>query len=316
MTEVFVALLMWTLVIALIATIRARVDQSVLYASCAVALSLLFNIDSLYLTVDSWLGGRNWLDLLANLLLVAGVYFLSRTVLRAVNGPKFSSRLLRIGLLAVLAMITVLFVLIEAPSSSTTFMAEYGAQIPAALYSMVQFSYVGLVMMATAGACIRHRSSMTTPGFRVGLTIIAAGCFSTIALVFLILALDALNLLGSPMLGVVGVLYSPVYVLSVALLCIGFATAPLSRLAQRIITRRRIRVSIKELGEILARRNGAAPTTFAVESREAQLHRLAVSLRDAVIARPDEALLPGDLTVLERAERLLLPMPANAVPPA
>lgn len=317
MTEVIVAALMWALVIALIATIRARVDQSVLNASCAVAMSLTFNIDPLYLSVDGWFGGRNWLDLLANLLLVTGVYFLSRTVLRAVNGPTYSSVPLRIGLAAVLAAITVLFVFIEAPSSSTTFMADYGAQLPAALYSIVQFSYVGLVMMTTAVACIRYRGSMTTPGFRIGLAIIAAGCLSTIALALVILALDLLHVVGSPLMNAVGALYSPVYVLSVALLCTGFATAPLSRFVRRIVTQRRISVSLKELGVILSRRTREAPPALVLESREAQLHRLVVSLRDAITAQPDEPLAPGDATALERAERLLLrPMPANALPSA
>jgi hypothetical protein len=317
MTEVIVAALMWMLVIALIATIRARVDQSVLYASIAVAMSLLFNVDRLYLTVDSWLGGRNWLDLLANLLLVTGVYFLSRTVLRAVNGPAYSSVLLRIGLTAVLVAIAVLFAFIEAPSSSTTFMVDYGAQIPAALYSIVQFSYVGLVMMTTAVACIRHRGSMTSAGFRVGLAIIAAGCVSTIALVAVILTLDVLHVIGSPLMGAVGSLYSPVYVLSVGLLCTGFATAPLSRFVGRIVTRRRISMSLEELGTILSRRTGSIPPVLAADSREAQLHRLVVSLRDAVTAQPDEPLTPADTTALERAEHLLLrPMPANAHPSA
>jgi hypothetical protein len=317
MTEVIVAAFMWALVIALIATIRARLDQSVLYASGAVAMSLLFNIDPLYLSVDVWLGGRNWLDLFANLLLLTGVYFLSRTVLRAVNGPTYSSVPLRIGLAAVLAAIAVLFVFIEAPSSSTTFMADYGAQLPAALYSIVQFSYVGLVMMTTAVACIRYRGSMTTPGFRVGLAIIAAGCLSTIALVLVILTLDLLHLVGSPLMNAIGSLYSPVYVLSVVLLCTGFATAPLSRFVGRFVTRRRISASLKELGVILSHRAGEAPTALAAESREAQLHRLVVSLRDAVTAQPEEPLAPGDATALERAERLLLrPMPANALPPA
>ncbi|TFC77824.1 hypothetical protein E3O45_06940 [Cryobacterium sp. TMS1-20-1] len=72
MMQLIVAVALWGLVGALAIGTRRRTDQSILYAAVMIAVSLTLNIDAVYFAADGVLGGRNYADLPANLLLLLG----------------------------------------------------------------------------------------------------------------------------------------------------------------------------------------------------------------------------------------------------
>ena len=302
--EIINATLMWAAVVALASTARRRTDHSTLLSATAIAFSLTFNINAVYLALDRVVGGRNLLDLLSNALLVGGIYFLSRAALRAVHGPKFSSPVLRIGLGVTLVAVAVTFFLIEQDGSSTTFMLDFGMQVPAALYSSIQFTYVGVVMAFTAVTCLRYRPSMSSPGFRIGFAVIAAGCFAAIALVVVILTMNVMNLIGSTHLASVRQLYTPLYVLAIFLLCVGYATPPLYRMLARARRDREGRRTYRALLETRATLVGASPNGVPPYST-AELHRLTVTVLDFLAANPEARPTAEDEDALADAERFL-----------
>ncbi len=83
MIQIVAAALIWLLVICLLPGIRVRRDHSVLTAAITISVALTLNIDQVYVGIDSVLGGRNFVDLLANVSMVVGIYFLSRAIIRA-----------------------------------------------------------------------------------------------------------------------------------------------------------------------------------------------------------------------------------------
>lgn len=302
--EIVNAALMWSAVVVLAITAQRRGEQSTLLAADAIALSLTFNIDAVYLAIDGWLGGWNLLDLISNLLLTCGIYLLSRAALRAAHGPRFSSRLLRTGLGVTIAGVVGTFFLIEQGPSSTTFMLDYGSQLAAALYSTIQFSYVGVVMIYTAATCLRYLPSMSFIGFRAGFATIAAGCVLAVVLVGLILMMNLLNLVGSPHLQTISVFYTPLYISAILLLCVGYCTAPLTRMIARARWNRAGRRAYRQL---LSIHRGTAEDQFtAPPYSTAELHRLTVTVLDHFAANPDERPSPGTEKAIAAAEDILM----------
>ena len=57
---------------------------------------------------------------------------------------------------------TVLFLLIDASVTSTSFMRDYGGQWAAGLYSTAQYLYIGAVMASAGWTCVRFRKAWTT----------------------------------------------------------------------------------------------------------------------------------------------------------
>lgn len=98
MIQLLAASLIWGLVLCLLPGIRRRADQSILVAAVTIAAALTLNIDSVYLAGDDLLGRHNVLDLLANILMVVGIYFLSRAILRAADPGELPARQNHFGL--------------------------------------------------------------------------------------------------------------------------------------------------------------------------------------------------------------------------
>ena len=74
MITFLVAIFMWLLVFILALRAHARPDNTMLGAAIFIAGSLTSNIDEVYLWINSLLPWANAVDLLANMLLVTGVY--------------------------------------------------------------------------------------------------------------------------------------------------------------------------------------------------------------------------------------------------
>src|SRR5699024_3550157 len=146
------ACIMWALTICLLLFRPRNKDHSMTWAAAAIAASVTLNIDRLYIAFDKLVGGHNFGDLLSNLALILGVFFLARAISHVYD---YSNKAIRSLLgpaslvVAVIAMIGS-FAWIDDQHTSTVFMVDYGDQLAAAVYSSVQYLYFGIVLICMA----------------------------------------------------------------------------------------------------------------------------------------------------------------------
>jgi hypothetical protein len=314
------AAVIWGLVLCLLPGARTRKDHSILVAAVAIATALSLNVDPIYLAGDRVLGGHNLLDLLANILMVVGIYFLSQAILRAAelsDGPVHRDRrgLLLLGLVA--AGLVLAFLYVEAPVSSTRFMLDYGDQLAAALYSAIQFVYIGVVVGVTGYVCFRFRRRMAASYFRVAFTLIGIGCFLALVVVFSVLGMDLAHLLGdqSTMLQLAAI-YDTSFVGAMSFLCAGLALPPVAR---RIVQRTQHKTQAGLLEDLTStwekatatRKDGRLGLPAGVIERgdpeTRRLHRMLVEIEDALLMDPAAANLlnEADFQTLTRTEHYL-----------
>ena len=232
--EIIAAGLMVSLTLIVIASRGQGKDTSILWASVLISVSMVLNINPVYLLADGWVGGRNHADLGANLLLLAGVYFLARAIHRAAQPASYGRKSsydvwAKAGLVGAAISATILFILIDAPVTSTSFMRDYGGQWAAGLYSAGQYLYIGAVMAAAGWTCVRFRKAWTTGIYTVAFALVGLGCLSAVLFVVDVLVLDALHVLGmvealSALSGIYAVLNSATFLF----LCTGMALPPAS----------------------------------------------------------------------------------------
>jgi hypothetical protein len=319
MTEIVIALLLWGVVIAE-AVSRARdSDRSILISSAAIALSLTFNIDAIYLAGDMMLGGANWLELISDLALLVGISFLLRGLLRAtrkINGPRIEHW--QTGMLIVVAiLVSVLFVLIDAPASSTTFMLDFGDQPAAAAYSITQFASVGTATLIMAWMSFRHLGEMPQRVSRASLLLVCAGCVCGLLLSALIISMDLAHVTGGlATMEALSVAYDPLYVAAIAFLCIGNAIPPTVRRANthrdRVETNALLRQMAPVWEEVVDADAAISVSQYyraaghdGSEDKERVLHRMIVEIRDATSGRK-ATLRPAADALVRRAENHLL----------
>ena len=98
--------------------------------------------------IDALLGGSNVATLIGDCALMVGIFFLGRGVMKA---GEYQPGPVRIALgpaalLVALSGVVVAFLLIDRGATTTNFMIDLGAQPAAAAYSMIQFTYYGIVV--------------------------------------------------------------------------------------------------------------------------------------------------------------------------
>lgn len=143
MIQTLVATLMWALVASLLVFRHKRADRSITYAANAIAIAMTLNVDLVYTVVDPLLGGTNTATLLADSLLMTGLFFLGRGVMKSGD---YRPQLVRAALSATMLVtsllaITVAFLLIKRGTTTTQFMSDLGAQTATATYSIINFAY-------------------------------------------------------------------------------------------------------------------------------------------------------------------------------
>ncbi|MFJ5695913.1 hypothetical protein ACIP9X_18945 [Arthrobacter sp. NPDC093125] len=320
MIQAVTAAVIWCLVLCLLPGARTRKDHSILVAAVAIATALSLNVGPIYIAGDQALGDRNLLDLVANILMVVGIYFLSQAILRAAELNDAPVRRDRRGLL-ILGLVSVGLVLaflgIEAPVSSTKFMLDYGDQPAAALYSVIQFVYIGVVVGVTGYVCFRFRRRMAASYFRVAFTLIGIGCCLALVVVFAVLGMDVAHLLGEQStMEQLAAVYDTSFVGSMVFLCAGLALPPVAR---RIVRRAQLKTQAGLLESLTStwekatatRKDGrlAAPAA-AIERGDPEtrrLHRMLVEIEDALLMDPAAAKLldEADFQTLTRTEDYL-----------
>ncbi len=85
MIQAIAAGVIWCLVVCLLPGSRYRTDHSILVAAVMMAAVETLNVKSVYATGDRFFGGRNLLDLGTTILMVIGIRFLSRAIIRAAD---------------------------------------------------------------------------------------------------------------------------------------------------------------------------------------------------------------------------------------
>ncbi|MGL4339602.1 MAG: hypothetical protein ACRCSP_04145 [Rhodoglobus sp.] len=321
MTEVIIAAVLWGLVISMAISWHRGKSVVTLGATVLCASSLTLNISPLYQAVDREVGGRNLTDLIANLMLLVSLYLLCRAVVLAVrSSPTHGSVLLPelLLLVVVLLAVTVAFFFIEAPESSTRFMADYGAQPAAAIYSSIQFIYIGNVMARAGFACFVHRSIMRTKVFSLGFTVVGIGCVLSILVVIDVLAMNISHLLGARfILSVLSSIYPLVYLAAIVFLCVGLAIPPIGRWRSRVKNRVERQLLLREALLIWERMMGGTESEVLsqlvvgnnLEDPDARLHRISVEIRDIAQTRSvASALTAADEELLVRLETYLRPL--------
>ena len=320
MIQDIAAAVIWCLALCLLPDIRRRKDQSILVAAVTIATALTLNVDRIYIAGDQLLGNRNLLDLVANIFMVIGIYFLSRAILRAADVSETVDIHNRVGpsvLGIVVVALIVSFSLVDAPRTSTSFMRDFGSQLPAAVYSGVQFLYIGAVVAITGFTCFRFRGEMTKPYFRVAFVLIGLGCALAVVLVLAVLGMDVLHLIGElEAMARLSYVYDAAEVGAMVFLCVGLALPPIARRLERRAGARATVVLVERLSgpwdRITSERSEirldlASTAVHRHDAPKRRLHRMLVEIQDALFVDPQLAQLlsENDVNVLREAEQHL-----------
>jgi hypothetical protein len=318
--QVFAAAVIWGLVLCILPSMKRRSDHNIMVAAVTIAAALSLNVDTIYLEGDRLLGGRNVLDLVANIFMVVGIYFLSRAILRAADPEETMDRRNRAGLVllgVVVVALTLSFSLVDAPWTSTSFMKDFGSQWAAAAYSSIQFLYIGAVVTVTGYTCLRFRGEMAKPYFRLALTFIGIGCSLAVVLVLAVMGMDVLHLMGEvESMMRLSYVYDAAVIGAMTFLCIGLALPPVARGLERRSDSRTTAVLLGRLAEpwerTTAARSGVrlnvpAGASDPRDASKQRLHRMVVEIRDALLVDAElaKSLGESDIQVLAEAEEYL-----------
>ncbi|GAA1786484.1 hypothetical protein GCM10009712_37320 [Pseudarthrobacter sulfonivorans] len=320
MIQDIAAAVIWCLALCLLPDLKRRKDKSILVAALTIATALTLNIDRIYVAGDRVLGSRNFLDLIANIFMVVGIYFLSRAILRAADVSETADAHNRVGLSAlgvVVGALIVSFSLVDAPRTSTSFMRDFGSQWPAAAYSGVQFLYIGVVVATTGITCFRFRSVMARPYFRVAFVFIGVGCALAVVMVLTVLGMDVLHLMGDlEAMTRLSYVYDAAVVGAMVFLCVGLALPPVARRLERRADARSAAILVERLAGLWERSTSRRSeirldlAQTAIDRHDAprrRLHRMLVEIQDALFVDPHlaQSLSQNDLDVLREAEQHL-----------
>lgn len=321
MIQTLVAVLMWLLVASLLFLRRKRAERNVTYAALAIAIAMTLNVDSIYIAADTVLGATNIATLLADSALMIGLFFLARGIMKA---EKDHQTLVRIALSfpvlpVALAGILVTFLFIHRGPTTTTFMINLGDQPAAAAYSMIEFTYCGIVVAAMAALTARqYRLKERTQ--RIPAALLFLGSIFAITLCAVVVTMDIAHVAGNlRLLDTVAEAYGLLYLLTFIFLCAGLAAQPAIRYARKRVRVTKTDALVKQLGPMWRRatlvRPSLSPTDTPAASAadpERRLHRAIVEIRDAMIdPRVEFEMTRPDRALLEQAEEHLLGVAAR-----
>ncbi|WP_254773955.1 DUF6545 domain-containing protein [Microbacterium sp. cf046] len=311
-----IAALMWVLVVSLLILRRRRAERSILYAAVTIAVAMTLNVDAVYLPVDALLGGANIGTLIADAALMVGVFFLGRGIMKAAEYHPLPVRIALgpVTLVVALASLVIAFVLIDKGSTTTNFMLDLGAQSAAAWYSVIQFTYYGVVV-AAMGAVATRQFRLRRGIRRIPAGSLIVGAIFGVLLSFVVIVMDIAHLVGDLDLMVgVGAAYAPLFLLTFLFLCIGLAGQPALRFIDERTRLTRTRNLVQQLTPLWNAATRLRPgliqrdaTAIRLEDPETLLHREVVEIRDAMIdSRVAFDPTSDDRYLLERAEAHLL----------
>ncbi|HLR94325.1 MAG TPA: hypothetical protein VK053_07360, partial [Jiangellaceae bacterium] len=123
MIQTLVATFMWALVASLLIFRRQRTDHSITYAAITIAIAMTLNVDAIYTATDPLLGDTNIATLIADALLMTGLFFLGRGVMKTGEyRPRLVRAAVSVPTLAVsLLAIAITFLFIGRGTTTTQF---------------------------------------------------------------------------------------------------------------------------------------------------------------------------------------------------
>ncbi|WP_298044711.1 hypothetical protein [uncultured Citricoccus sp.] len=326
MMSIMVAALMWGLVLVLALRAKHRPDNTLMWAATVIAISMTTNVPGIYLWSATWLP-PNALDLMANLLLVIGVYYLASAIRRGATAAGMAGGVeanwTRIAAVVTILVMGAAFMRIDAPEPSTNFMLTYGSQPAAGLYSAVQYVFIFGVMLGTLTTCIRNVPRMIQARFKVGFSVTGAGCMAALLLCVSVVAMDICHVVGElEFMRVLGGIYDVLFFTTMILLCVGLAIPPLSRQINSLQLRRRVLAVEPEVRRIWSSTVATTPSVSLVGARlqrapAAQklrtdqatdgMHRMLVEIHDYLnVTASSDILTAADWRCLDEAEALCL----------
>ena len=320
-----VSVLMWLLVASLLVLRRGRAERNITYAALTIAIAMTLNANAPYQALDSLAGGTNVITLLADSALMVGVFFLGLGVLKASDHQPRAVRIAlgRAALVGALVGVVVAFAFVDRGDTTTTFMLDLGQQPAAAIYSIIQFTYYGLVLSAMA--VLAARQFRTSSGAqRLPPASLFLGSIFGVMLSVVVITMDVAHVLGNlDLMRAVSVAYEPLHLLTFLLLVLGFAGQPAARTVQARSRERKTRMLIAELNPIWTDAKRARPgisqneqIVFHTDDPETLLHRQVVEIRDAMIdTRVAFDVSSETRDLVERAERHLLGSGPSATAP-
>ncbi|MGP9583845.1 hypothetical protein [Brachybacterium sp. AOP35-5H-19] len=277
---------------------------------------MTLNVDAIYTVADPLLGGTNIATLIADALLMTGLFFLGRGVMRTGEyRPRLIRAVVSIPMLVVsLFAITVTFLLIDRGTTTTHFMSDLGYEPAAAAYSIINFVYGGVViatMLTLAARQYRHSAGIQ----RLPVGLLALGSAFGVALCVAVIVMDIAHVTGQlPLMYAVQPTYGPLSLLTFLFLCAGFAVQPAVRRAQHYLRDKRTAALAANLEPLWNRATSVRPglsqadlLVTNADDAEGRLHREIVVIRDAMIdPRITFDTNRAEIALLERAESHLL----------
>lgn len=317
MTYYFVSGLLWSLVIVLFVFRRAGKERSVLYSSIAIASALTMSIDDLYVMVDNWFGGHDYIHLASCLLLMVGVFYFARGVTRVglIDSPGINLALGPTALIMACFAASVGFFLTDRfeDRPSTTFMATYGDQVGAATYSIAQYAYLGVVLAAMAVTATRQWHSAGNRRERWLALLLMVGSWVGVAFSLSVIWMDVTHVAGwDEALAIGQVAYHPLQMLTFLFLVAGLVTSPCARAVREHQRNQTMRTQLDRIELLWRNATDARPSIAQAMGRhnaniEERLHRRIVEIRDAELDNTNTfQLTERDLDMLAEVEDQLI----------
>lgn len=293
MANIIVSALLWSLVIVLILFRRAGKERSVLYSAIAIASAMTMSIDDLYIIVDGWFGAHDYIHLVSCIVLMVGVFYFARGVTRVgfLASPWVKLVLGPTALIMACFAVSVGFFLTERHDdvSSTNFMISYGDQVGAALYSISQYAYLGVVLTAMAVTSLRQRRGAGNRREKSLASLFFVGAWIGVALSVDVIWMDISHVAGwLDAMRIGQTLYMPLQMLTFLFLVLGLIIAPITRWLRQTRRSRTMRSHLDRVELLWRNATTARPSVaHAIERRAAndedRLHRRIVEIRDSAL---------------------------------
>ena len=312
MTVVLVAAAMWLLAASLLILRRGRAERNITYAALTIAVAMTLNTDPVYRVLDRLAGGDNLVTLVADVALMIGVFFLGRGVMKASERQPKTVRLAlgRVALVTAILGAVVAFSLIDLGGTTTSFMLELGDQPAAAVYSMIQFVYYGVVLAAMAVLAARQFRNIEGVQ-KLPPASLFIGSLLGVVLSIVVIAMDLAHVFNDlDLMAEIAVTYEPLRLLAFLFLCVGFAGQPAAHTLKAHSRERLTRKLVDDLRPIWAEATKARPgisqnqqVAVPADEPDTVLHRQVVEIRDAMIdTRVNFAVSEPERELIERAE--------------
>lgn len=270
-----------------------RSDRSLMWTSLFVGLSLLLHVHVVFAYVDSFIGGRNLTDLLSRILILIGCFFLSRAITRAAHPGKKLSMPYPATLVLFIAALCLCFSAIETSGTEPAFMATFGDQPAAALYSSLEMAYMAIAVTQVVIAASRYSSKMSSRVLQVSFRAVTAGGVLLLVLAVVTIVMNYSHVAGRMgLVAALGVAYAPIYLAAIALISIGSAAPGAIRASARFIAHRNARRYVPLLEEIWRQVGGEkhkltlSQKMSSGDSSSAVMHRLLIEIEDAFFLNP------------------------------